>query len=33
MMRYTLKIQSKSGQSWDFARPYPLNKEGTRWEV
>ncbi|WP_339280170.1 DUF4179 domain-containing protein [Lysinibacillus sp. FSL P2-0066] len=25
------KIQSKSGQSWSFATPYPLNKEGTRW--
>ncbi len=25
------KIQSKAGQSWTFATPYPLNKEGTRW--
>ena len=25
------KIQSRAGQSWNFATPYPLNKEGTKW--
>lgn len=27
------KIQSKGGQSWTFETPYPLNKEGTKWEA